>query len=374
MPANPDLLVVLGDSICIKIDNEAILTGFVERIKHQRNSSGRNIIITGRDRLCDFIDSRISNKTFSPPVQFETILTRLLTIVGFNVVKSKGINSLFPMKLGNNNISIINNVGLIPIFTANEGISYPPGESAYEMIKKLADKRELLLGTDGLGNIVIDKIGVKKAKTDLVCLSEGGNINNILESDFDNTTVDRFYEYEIASFLNASPTAELDQTKLSRLGSALVKYSKKVYDEDIRKTRKFYGVCPNLNSIQIADRAKWEVNIRKAKDFIYICKVSGFRQNLTSVDGNFAAGLQLNPLWETNTTVFLNDEENDISDNYLIRSVRYTQNANEGSKTELTLVDGYAYTKSTYKPLILRGKKGNGNGGLKPLLDVKKPV
>lgn len=369
IPSDINLAIQPGQSLVVKIDNEPMLSGYVDTVEINESATSSQMTITGRDKVCDFVDSRVSNKTFTPPIGFVEILTKLLRIVGYEVVSPYSLSNPLAAKLGANKISIINNYekvnGSIPMFETNEGIGFSPGESAYELIKRLADKRGLVLGTDGKGNITIDAIGVNYATTTLQRLQEDSTdvTNNIVTANVKNSWASRFYEYKIASKGTGGVTANIsssDKNKtdaqkaiLDPIKNDTVSYSATVYDDSIRQTRKFYAVVPSLTNSQCEDRAKWELNIRKAKNFNYVCKVAGFRQNLITQFSNNS----LNPLWEINTKVYLVDQRFNLDGEYLIKSVKYRQSISEGSTCELTLIDEYSYTYSIFKPLIKRGKK-----------------
>ena len=184
---------------------------------------------------------------------------------------------------------------------------------------------------------------------------------------------ERFHEYKIASKWTTGSIASLtadekeksddDKNKIDPIGSSTAAYSGVVYDLDIRASRKFYAVVSNLNNDLCKDRAKWELNIRKAKGFTYTCRVAGFRQQLTSTFNNTQLNL-LNPLWEANTKVYLVDDRYELDDEYLIRAVKYKQSNSEGIICELTLINEYSYTHSTFKPAIKKGKKSTINAAL----------
>ena len=361
IPADGTYIIKEGQAVVISIDGEKKLTGYVDKISISESANSSQMTVTGRDKTCDFVDSKLSNKTFTPPIGFVQILKKLLTLVGYEVVSSNSLSK----PLGSNKISVINNYGTIEDFSTNEGIGFNSSESAYDLIRRLADKRGIIVGTNGNGDITIDDIGALTATTTLQRIDNDAFriTNNIISAEYNNSLAERFYEYKIASKgtggTNASlPAADKNKTDAQKaiidpINNNTVNYSATVYDPDIRTTRKFYAVVPNLNKAQCEDRAKWELNIRKAKGFTYNCKVAGFRQELVTPFNI----LGLNPLWEANTMVYLEDERYNLDGQYLIRAVKYKQNNSEGAVCELTLIDEYSYTYSIYKPLIKRGKK-----------------
>lgn len=373
IPTETNLVIKKGQAIIIKIDGETLLTGYVDRVRKREDANSSQVTVIGRDKVSDFVDSRVSNKTFTPPIGFEEILEKLLVKVGYEIISSNSLSQPLQANLATNKIAIINNYGTIENFQTTEGIGFNAGESAYELIKRLADKRGLILGTDGKGNITIDEIGAKTAVVNLQRLENdsGALTNNIKDADLDDGIEGLFYSYTIASNSSGATNASLSSSDKNKTDAqkaimdpiqtdSSVTYSATVYDDDIRKTKNFYAVIPNLNNSQCKDRATWECNIRKAKSFIYTCRVAGFRQNALTPLGNN----ELNPLWDINMKVFLIDERYNLEKEFLIRAVRYKQSISEGSICELTLVDQNSYTYSLFEPLIKRGKKSTNNTNL----------
>lgn len=367
VPIPQQLNIQKGQAVIIRIDNAIVLTGYVDKINKSEDANSSQMVVTGRDRVSDFIDSRLSSKTFVPPIGFIEILKKVLTEVGYEIVSSNSLSQPLQTDLSRTKIGIIDNYskenGPIPIFKTNEGIGFKPGESAYQLIKRLADKRGLILGTDGKGNITIDAVGVNQSVTDL---SRIGNspTNNIKDATLDDGMQDLFYSYTIASMNTGEANASLsaaDKQKTDAQKAIIdpvnnnVSYSATVYDKLIRPTRKFYAVVPGLNNQQCKERAIWECNIRKAKSFIYKCKVVGFRQKAVTNPE------EENPLWDINTKVFLSDDRFGLERQVLIRAVRYKQSVAEGSICELTLIDQDSYTYSLFQPIIKAGKKTRNN-------------
>jgi len=160
-------IIIQGNEIKIKIDGEAVLTGFIEKQQISYSSDNASISIRGRDKLCDFSDSRVSNKIFKTPIGFIEILEKLLINTGFAIVSSNKIIGI-KNKLSETEISILNDAGDIQDFLTNESIGFSKDESAYNLIKRLANKRKLVIGVNKDGNFIIRQIGKEKASTILI--------------------------------------------------------------------------------------------------------------------------------------------------------------------------------------------------------------
>lgn len=353
IPNEETISIKTGDAILIDIDQESTITGFIDTISIKEGERDSSVSIVGRDKISDFIDSRVSSKNFATPVGFQDILESLLELIGYEIVTSNGFGFKLPSLSFSNKISVINNYGDIDDFATNEGIYFSAAEEAYDLIRRLADKRGIVLGTNGDGNITIDSIAPSSTSTALLRLTSSSSLNNIKNPFVKDSVANRFNEYKIISGGTGGPASVNFESGQDPINNDLVSYSATVYDSDIRSTRRFLGKISGMNNSQCSDRAAWELNIRKAKDFVYTCDVVGFRQNLNPVS---SIGPVDNPLWQVNRLVYLKDERYGLDNNYLIKRVQYKQSNEEGSITKLTLVDKNSYTYSLYEPKFKQGK------------------
>jgi prophage tail gpP-like protein len=346
-----------NSSIIIAIDDEPIITGYLDGIDISYDVQSHEIILEGRDKTADFIDSTLESKTFNPPIGFVALLTKLLQIVGYEVVSSQKLIGFG--QLGKKQISIINNVGDIQPFDTSEGIQLRHSESAYDLIKKMAEKRQLILRANGNGNIIIEKVGMLHAKTILQNIDQESASNNIKKGNVKINFKERFNQYTIKSMLNkannGAPFGD-DSSDISNIGVA---QSGATFDDQVRATRKYTAIgSSSMNSTDCKKRATWQANIARTKGFYYCCEVFGFRQNLNEVSAESSGGLvQLfgspsNPLWFPNQLVYVNDEFANIDDDMLIKSVLFTQDLERGSITRMELVDKNSYSLSLFEPLL----------------------
>lgn len=381
---------IQGSPIKIKIDGEALLTGFIEKQSISYSKDSSIIKIEGRDKLCDFADSRFSNKIFKTPIEFMDVLKKLLRECGYVVVDNKtsllssGLALLgLDNKLLGNQVKIINEYEdtdilnfyfgkTIEKFQTNESIGFSKDESAYNLIQRLADKRRLVLGTDGDGNIVIRAIGQNTADTVLVndtFANKPNENNNIISANIVRDDSRRYYEYKIlSSGTNTSPTVPKTVNGEEKLPDNLkdnsTRYSGVFYDNEIRKTRKFLDNVTGMGSKLCKQRAEWECNIRRARAFEYRCSIYGWRQNLKDLGMlNFSA----NPLWKINQQVIVKDSRAKLfNQKLLIKSITYKQNRNGGTTSDLVLVSPLSYTDSVFEPKIKLGKRRKNQSAFIP--------
>ena len=375
-----------GSLVRIKIDRETLLTGFIEKqtITYSKNNSIINV--QGRDKLCDFADSRFSNKMFKPPISFIDVLEKLLKECGYIVVDNKTsplVSGIALLGLGNkllgNQVKIINEYEETDIlnfyfgktiekFQTNESIGFNKDESAYNLIQRLADKRRLVLGTDGDGNIVIRAIGQETADTVLVndtFANKPNQNNNIISANIVRDDSRRYYEYKIfSSGTNTSTSTSIAGTLTDNLKNNTTQYSGVFYDNEIRKTRKFLDNVSGMGNELCKQRAEWECNIRRARAFEYRCTVFGWRQNLKEMGLlNFSA----NSLWKVNQQVIVKDSRAKLfNEKLLIKSVTYKQDSQGGTTSDLVLVSPLSYTDSVFEPRIRLGRRKNNQGAYIP--------
>jgi len=406
-----------GQGIKLYLDDEPFLTGYIDEVDIDYSVGSCDIRFSGRDKVSDLIDSRISNKVFATPTTFENVLKNVLEAVGYEVLSATKIGTSISkikipssltslaskfniptsfeesLALAENQIAVINQYGDIEPFSNSEGIGFSKDESAYELIQRLADKRRLVLGTDGNGNIIIRKIGNKQALVKLENLTElnkkSGKFaqllengtsatvdtsqNNIKDASVKRDLKNRYYEYKIIS----SSTGTNPDDKVDNLKNNTVQYSGVFYDKSVRKTRKFVDYVANLNNSQCKERAEWECNIRYSKSYVYSCSVVGWRQGLRPITfKSLATALsspsnflkpQKNEPWQANQLVQITDNLAEVDDNLLIKDITYNLSKESGSFVRLSLVDKLSYTNSVFEPKIKKVKKGKSNKILKGL-------
>lgn len=394
-----------GQGIKIYLDDEPFLTGYIDEVSIDYSVNSCNIRFSGRDKVSDLIDSRISNKVFSTPTSFENVLKKTLEAVGYEVLSATRIGtSISKIKLPSNSVSlsskfnaptsfqeglalaenqiaVINEYGDIEQFSNTEGIGFSKDESAYELIQRLADKRRLVLGTDGNGNIIIRKIANKKASVKLQNLVEipkgSGSIfgpvktvdtsqNNIKDASVKRDLKNRYYEYKIVSSATAPEGDSSDSEDwLSSIQKLTTSYSGVFYDDSVRKTRKFYDNIQGLNNEQCKERAEWECNIRYSKSIVYSCSIVGWKQSSEPVslktlpNASSVNEQKVNELWQVNQLVQITDELAQVDDNLLIKDITYNLSNESGSYVRISCVDKLSYTNSVFEPKIKRKLKNN---------------
>lgn len=304
--------VEVGASCRVLIDNSPIITGFVESVSVSYDNGTHSLQIGGRDKTCDIIDSSVVGvKEFSGPISLTQIINKSLS--------DNGITG----------ISVINNAGTIASFEQSDLFGAETGETLFSFIEKYARKRQVLLSSNGDGDIVLNRAGNTKAIVSLENII-GGQTNNIKSGNINYNFTERFNKYIMQSQLNNAALYEESGTStenaVTQTGEAL--------DNKIRPSRQLELVSNSSDSsVTLKDLATWHSNLRRIRGTTYSIDVQGFYQDDDKTR-----------LWTNNELVQVVDDFADVSATLLIQSVEYNFSLDSGSITSLSLVDKDAYT------------------------------
>lgn len=310
-----------GDECRIVVDGEPVMTGYIETVNVDYSSNNHSIGISGRSKTADIIDSTINTLEIKPPISLRSAILKVISHIGAS-------------------IDVIDNVGTLKRFNQAEDILSPEvGQNAFDFIEKLARKRQVLLTTDGDGNIVITRSGTDLAPVALQNVIGGAN-NNIEGASVSYNQTSRYNKYIVASQMN--PVA------LNLSGDASAKTisdqkSDQVIDSEIRTSRQLIIQAENASSAgQALDRAKWEANIRKTRSIVYSTTLP-----------NFSEG---GKLWMPNQLTSIKDDFAGIDAEMLVNTVTFSLDTS-GASTDLAFVDKNAYTLKLQEP-----EKGESKG------------
>jgi prophage tail gpP-like protein len=235
-----------------------------------------------------------------------------------------------PGQVGSAEISVTDEVNPDLFNEAEDLISPEPGDNAFEFIEKWARKRQVLLTPNGDGNVVITRGSATRIDAFLIHRVNSDD-NNVISWGVDYDLTTRFNRYKMPSQLNlvALILAGFTTTEaiVEQGGGGNV-----ITDGNIREGRQMV-IVPEANSSdsESRKRAKWEKNIRKARSRIYSAVVDGYRN-------------QTGDLWRVNRLIRVDDVFAGIDSVMLVNSVIYGLTEDEGSTTDIALVNRDAYT------------------------------
>lgn len=322
---------------CVLVNNKPFITGYVEKLSISYDSSSHQIIVSGRDKTCDIVDNTIGSElSFTAGISLENIIKKVLTIYGLE-----------------NSIGVSSNTE-IDVFTKDElgNISPQIGESAFSFLEKYAKKRQVLIMSDGGGNIILARASKYKIKT---VLDFSQNLQGtILNATIDYDDTKRYYKYIMLAQQNSVSDGIIDNLdNINHTNDKIVSMKAIAYDKKIRTTRVF-NLLQNDDSYNsqsdLQDRAQWESNYRMATGFKYTVTVQGFSP-------------MNDPLliWQPNMLVLANDAYCDIEDQLLlIKSVAFNYSVDGGSTTTLELVDKDGYSVDVLQGIKYKNKRSAG--------------
>lgn len=301
-----------GEECKIYVDDEPVLTGYIEIVQVNYSSDEHTVTISGRDKTADIVDST---------------LNQLSDIRGQNLT----LKSLIEIVIGDLglNLSVVDEVNPEP-FTGAEDIASPePGENAFEFIEKYARKRHVLLTSNANGNIVITSnqgVMADGAIQNII----GATDNNVIKSTFTFDISERFNIYKMVSNLN--PTAlnlagDVDLASVASQGGG-------VSDNNIRQGRQLIlSSEASYSNAQCEERAKWEADVRRARGLEYSVDVDRFRVGGDSGD-----------LWQLNRLYQIVDDFVGKIEPMLCNRIEFSFSVETGSRTSLQFVGEKAYT------------------------------
>ena len=304
-----------GEKCSVNIEGETILTGFIEIMDVSGNSKAHDIVIQGRDKTADLLDSMVGSLSdIRPPISLKSIIEKVLEHI-------------------DSDVDVIDEVSPAIFETAEDLAAPDPGQEAFKFIESLARKRQVLLTSNGDGDIVIAQSSGIETEAVLQNHIES-DANNVLTYAVSYDSTGRYNKYHVLSQLNPLPLVEAGTTS----HSAIVDQSASVTDPEIRAGRKHVVVAEAMSSKNKGrDRAAWESNIRIARSKVYSATVHG---NKGSDD----------ELWRVNRLVKVEDQFCSINTMMLINSIEFSLSSDGGRQTSLSLVNKNAYTLELSEP------------------------
>lgn len=294
-----------GDECTLKINDKSIIVGYIDSMNINYSASSHTINVQGRDKTADLIDSSlIGNADLIASYTAKRLVEHILSILGITDIK------------------VINNTGLTLIYDSD--FNADAGKNAWQQLDKYLQKKSIFATVDENGNIVLYRGSFGNTSQGLLHLIQGGNVNNVLTGTRQSNLTERYNKISIVSQSDSTITSGFFYQQGGESFSAI--------DETIRNTRQFEMIAnASLASSECQDLANFQKNIRQARGTSYIYTIQGFTQN----NGD---------LWLPNYEVHIEDEFFGIKDYYLIKSVTFRQDNDNGSITTLQVVDKNAYS------------------------------
>ena len=295
----------VGVPIDVFIDGQQKFMGWVEFLEKTEEGTSTEQTFNARDIVSDFIDSSLpdSVKVFKTGMDAKILIERVLS-----ALKIK-------------DVGVINRAGNIEPFSWMERVSAESGADAFGFVSDYLRKRGLFMNTDGMGNIVLFRI-TRNMPSEFSFENVIGGKNNVLTAGGKIDWSGRYNTYVCKSQVTVE-NSEQEEISFNRKGIAV--------DSEIRESRYFEFVGEeSMTSEECKQRAEEEANIRRARSLEYVVEVSGHSQN--------------GKVFDIGKVARVNDEENGVKGDFLIRAVTYRSSASEGDTTEIVMTYSDAYS------------------------------
>ena len=323
------------DEVQVIINKEPVITGFIDKLSNFIDHNSQSIKFSMRDKTGDLVDSTLDSENtneINAPISLKIICEIIL--------KSLNID-----------MNVIDNSGSDDFKTKGDIIIPKLKDTAFHFLEEYAQKRQVILRSDGAGNLVLDR-GSKDAYITSLNLTKNTLSNNIKSRELIADFTARYNKYILESQLSGG-TIDLsgyDDSNKSTLLDMTNNIKAISIDDQVRRSRQ-YAFCPTVSyeNESANNRAIWENNIRRAQSLIYNCTVAGFNAD------------QDDEIWKVNRLVLVNDTFADISEEMLIDSVSYNVSVGGGETCDLKLVSKDAYQLQSKKDLRTSTTDNNAN-------------
>jgi prophage tail gpP-like protein len=226
------------DECRIEIDGEPVITGFVE--KRRKRLSAPDLPYTGIDRAGELVanSADLTEWTYRN-ITLDDFARRLAAPFGVGVRVDAGIT--------------------LPKIAR---ISVAPGDTVFEAISAVARDQEVLLVSDGRGDVLITRSGSARAAS----LIEG---ENLVDAEIDYDASQRYSRYVMLSQVAGTDEASGAATSTRAVAR----------DLGVRRTNRVqYLRGDGLSNADARRRADWEARIRAARSERVTAIVRGWRQ------------------------------------------------------------------------------------------------
>jgi prophage tail gpP-like protein len=306
---NPNFPVLVNNTCKITINGQTIINGYVEIKSTMYNSTTHTITIEGRDKTCDLVDSSAGpNISFNPGLTLPEIIE--------NCLKQLGITD----------IKIFSNVTVTPFDRSTE-IGADIGVTMFDFLEKLCRVKQVIMTTDGNGNILLDRASKTPISTYLLN-EEGSELNNILNASARYDYSKLFNTYNGICSSNPNGALSVVQTPEEMSNNPI----KPAVNKDIRKSRQYYFIPEAIATVEDVNlRVQWKRDTDKAQALVYACTIDGI---IAREDGI---------LWAPNLLVNVVDIFAGVNGQFLITSVVHHISRDGGATTDLVMVSQDAF-------------------------------
>ncbi|WP_417880316.1 phage baseplate assembly protein [Vibrio sp.] len=269
-----------GEACVVEIGGERVITGYIDDWIPSYDDEQITISVSGRAKTADLVDCSVVHSSG----QFNN---QTLTQIARTVCKPFGIDVVVNTDVG----------------AAFQRVQLEQGETAHELLARLAKQRGVLLTSDTFGNLVITRTSKEKAGTALI-LGQ-----NVLAARGRFSWRDRFSQFTVKS-TGPSFGEKWDGAGLSSVGGIKAE----ITDEEITRYRPMIIINEEIATADGASkRGQWERQRSIARSNSAEYTVTGWRIPDTG------------KLWNFNQLIQVTDQIFGIDKELLIKAVMFSE-------------------------------------------------
>jgi len=297
------LPVEAGDPCVVKLGADTVITGYVDRVRDYGDANTHRIEITGRGKTSDLVDCGAEWPSHQMIGGNALIIAqRLAQYYGINVVLANGASP------GPD----------VPSWPLNYG------ETAADIIQRVARNAALLAYEDSLGNLVLANAGSTQAASGI---SWGVNVQA--------WSVERSMDQRYSEYICVGIAADTEgDVQGSDLFSA-------VFDPNVPRHRLMY-LIEEYGAANPEDftekRAKWEMARRAGRSNVVLATVDSWRDKA----GKLWAPNTLMPVWLPAATT---------GEKLILSEVTFKRNNETGTTADIVAMPSLAFTP---EPIVLQ--------------------
>lgn len=316
-PGDP-LPLNLNDDVQVLLDGRPVVTGYGYEIKGKHNKESHGITLTIEDQTASLIDSTVGpNLEFQPEIGLKKVISGTLDNMGLS------------------HIEVIDKVGPPAFRPGGEVPVAAIDDTGFDWLDQWTSKRNVLLNSDGKGNIVIDRNRMElKEALSLHKGPEDDPLNNVIEADFANSLEGRHGEKRVAGQKSTNDLKHWEKRPKGDAPAQADQVSKNwgtVKDPTVRADRiQHIRGLKGIEGKTPEDAARWRANLAQARNLTYDATVQGFYQN--------------GELWWPGYTIPVFDYHFQISDVMFIKGVRFKKDWGGASTTGVKCTVKTAYS------------------------------
>jgi prophage tail gpP-like protein len=303
-----NLGVQVNDLIQILLDDIICFTGFIDKITISGGIDGRRIDISGRDTCADLVDGSIPDaaKVFKGKVSLMQVINKTMSSLGMQ----NKVTDTTKSRDGSKQV-------------LNQKIS-DAGENAMSFIAKLAARHQVWVVANEAGNLDIMRAGERVSDLNLVFMFNGNGVNNILQASLEIDGTQLFNKIKVRGQSGVGYQSIDTGTKFDDL-------SGEAFELNARKSRYLEIKSSEvMTSTELKKRAIDEINLRKAKAFVYTVKVNYFKT-------------KTNKLVRIGDVVNVQDEAREVFGSFIVAAFNVAFDLSSGTIVDLTLAPISAY-------------------------------